>query len=244
MRIGVSSEQGMRPFMEDAHVIRRDLNQAGDVFLGVFDGHSGSRASEYAAEFLPGRFNAALKEGLGPEQALERAYQEISRELDEEVSGTTAVTCYLRDDMITVANAGDTRALVVSRDWVRQLTRDHRVEDPEERARILAQGGEINGSYVVFGGAGLMPTRSLGDAWFELAGVTPVPDVSTERIGPGDQWLIAACDGLFDFMDNQTAANLVRGASSPQEAASLLSQEVLITRMGTDNLTIIVLELE
>jgi serine/threonine protein phosphatase PrpC len=239
----VVSEQGMRGRMEDSHLLRRDLHLAGDLFGGVYDGHAGSYAAMYAADTLYLRFAGALEQELDPEQAFVRAYEEVSADLAGQDSGTTAVTFYLLDRELVAANAGDARLVVVDSGSVRQVTRDHRVDDPGERERVEASGGVIRGAYVMHGGAGLMPTRSLGDAYFEPVGVIATPDTAKQRLRADDRWLVAACDGLFDVMDNQEVAAIVNRADSAREAADALQQETLVNRMGTDNLTVIVVDL-
>jgi serine/threonine protein phosphatase PrpC len=239
----VISEQGMRGRMEDSHLLRRDLYQAGDFFGGVYDGHSGSYAAEYAADTLHVYFASCLEQGLGPQQAFVRAYEQVSGELASQSSGTTAVTFYLRDRELVAANAGDARIVVVDSGSVRQITRDHRVDDPGERERVESSGGVVRGAYVMHGGAGLMPTRSLGDAYFEPVGVIATPDTAAEQLLSDDSWLVAACDGLFDVMSNQEVAAIVNQAESAREAADALSQETLVNRMGMDNLTVIVVDL-
>ncbi|MCF8030838.1 MAG: protein phosphatase 2C domain-containing protein [Desulfohalobiaceae bacterium] len=242
-KAAVISEQGMRSSMEDAHQLLRDLHQSGDMFCGVYDGHSGSYAAEYAADTLHLRFASALQQGLDPEEAFVRAYEQVSQELSHQTSGTTAVTLYLRDGELVAANAGDARLVVVDSGSVRQITRDHRVEDPGERERIESCGGIISGPYVLCGGGGLMPTRSLGDEYFKPVGIIATPDTATERLGEDDRWLVVACDGLFDVMDNQEVAAIVNQTDSAREAADALRQEALVHRMGTDNLTVVVVDL-
>ncbi len=242
-RIGVVSEQGMRGRMEDSHAVQFDLFQSGDIFGGVYDGHAGSYAAIYASQVLHLHFAEALREGLAPEEAFARSYREVSRELEEQSSGATAVTFYLRQSWVIAANAGDTRAIIVDSRDVRQLTRDHRVEDPQERERVESSGGTILGSYVMRGGEGLMPTRTLGDPFFEEVGVIPDPEVHAEELRQADQWLVVACDGLFDVLDNEEVAEVVRKAGDAQEAADALGREALMNRMGMDNLTAIVVDL-
>ena len=239
----VISEQGMRGRMEDSHQLRRDLFQANDFFGGVYDGHAGSYAAEYSADTLHLRFASAMEQGLDPERAFVRAYEEVSGELAGQRSGTTAVTFYLRDGELVAANAGDARLVVVESGSVRQITRDHRVDDPGERERIEASGGVVRGAYVMHEGAGLMPTRTLGDVFFEPVGVIATPDTASEELLTDDQWLVAACDGLFDVMGNQEVAAIVNQTDSAREAADALSQEALVHRMGMDNLTVIVVDL-
>lgn len=63
-------------------------------------------------------------------------------------SGCTCVTIYCKDRTLYVANAGDSRAVMCSREVdgsfvARNLTRDHKPDDPDERDRIVASGGYI-----------------------------------------------------------------------------------------------------
>ncbi|MGM0424518.1 MAG: PP2C family serine/threonine-protein phosphatase [Thermodesulfobacteriota bacterium] len=243
-RMAVVSEQGMRWRMEDAHVLRHALVDASDVFGGVYDGHSGDYASVLASRTLHVRFAHHLHQGLDTRQAFIQSYQDVSQELSRVQSGTTATNFYLLGRKLSVANAGDSRVVVVSQEGVRQLSQDHRLDDPQELDRIQAWGGQISYPYVLHEGQGLMPTRSLGDSFFEQVGVIPDPHVQEERLQKEDLWLIAACDGLFDMLDHQEVAEIARNQQDARGVADALAQEVLIQRMGTDNLTIIVLALQ
>ncbi|MFP4212869.1 MAG: PP2C family serine/threonine-protein phosphatase [Desulfohalobiaceae bacterium] len=243
-RLAVVSEQGMRWRMEDAYVLRQALVYAGDVFGGVYDGHSGDYAAVLASRSLHVRFAHHLQQGLSPSQAFINSYQDTDQELARVQSGTTAANFYLLGSRLWVANAGDSRVLVVSREGVRQLSQEHRLDHPQELARIQAYAGQISYPYVLREGLGLMPTRSLGDSFFEPAGVIATPDVHEEELQEEDLWLIAACDGLFDVLNNKEAAEIALGCQEARQAADELAQEVLIRRMGTDNLTIIVLALQ
>ncbi|MFP4393141.1 MAG: PP2C family serine/threonine-protein phosphatase [Desulfohalobiaceae bacterium] len=243
-KTAVISEQGLRWRMEDAYILRHALVHAADIFAGVYDGHCGDYAAAYASQTLHLHFAHHLQQGQKIEQAFINSYQKVSQELSRVQSGTTAAHFYLLGRELSVANAGDSRIIIVSKEGVRQLSRDHRLDDPQEMDRILSYGAEISYPYVLRQGMGLMPTRSLGDSFFESVGVISTPDVHQERIQDRDLWLIAGCDGLFDVLDNQEVAGIARSYSDVRELAEGLSQEVLIQRMGTDNLTIIVLALQ
>jgi serine/threonine protein phosphatase PrpC len=56
VRTGIVSRQGRRPSMEDTHVLVHDFFRPGWLFGGVFDGHAGGFASEFAAERMPELF--------------------------------------------------------------------------------------------------------------------------------------------------------------------------------------------
>ena len=100
--------------------------------------------------------------------------------------------------------------MVVGSEEFHQLTVDHRLDDTEERRRIEKMGGLIDYPYVVRGRYGLMPTRTIGDAYFKPVGVIATPWVNEYEISRADSFLIAACDGLFDVMSNRQVVEFVR----------------------------------
>lgn len=237
------SEQGRRYRMEDTHVLLPDFATPGWVLGAVFDGHRGSRAAAYAA----GHFAELVQQGVDSGQeggnALVFALETLGRDLVDEPSGCTAAAFFLQDHELAAANVGDARVILIRGGEAWQLTRDHRVDDKEERQRIFEAGGMIEGSYVMHGLSGLMPTRTLGDAGFEEAGVTFSPYVHTMQRSSRDEWIIAACDGLFDAMANHEVVQTVRDALSADNAVDRLRHEVLDIRQGTDNLTILAVDL-
>lgn len=242
MQTAVVSEQGRRWSMEDTHFLDLDFAGRGWVFGGVYDGHAGYEAADYAARHLHQRFLDRLEKGNDPRAAFEGAYEAISAELAHQTSGTTAVAFLLRGSELTVSNAGDSRALLVGRHRVVQLTEDHRLDNPNERERVIQTGAEIDYPYVMRGLDGLMPTRSLGDPHFEDVGIISMPFIAQCRVQEGeDICLLVACDGLFDVMSNEEAADLARMHRDPEEMVESLKREVLHVRRGTDNLTLIAL---
>ncbi|HDR16429.1 MAG TPA: protein serine/threonine phosphatase 2C family protein [Desulfobacteraceae bacterium] len=240
----VISEQGARGHMEDFHFLDLDFSGIGTIFGGVYDGHSGSYAARYAAETLHLYFLDSAKEGVSPSGAFCSAYQKVSDDLKHQDSGTTAATFLLEKMRIHIANAGDSRIIVVGDDYVTQLTIDHRLDNAEEFKRILLSGGKIDYPYVMKGIRGLMPTRSLGDEYFRDAGVIPTPATFVHEIRDRDGWLVAATDGLFDEMDNETVARLCREHTEPRLLAETLIREVLTGCAMPDNTTVILVKLD
>ncbi len=244
VQAAVFMEQGPRWRMEDAHVLRYGLLQNHDVFAGIYDGHLGDYAASYAAQTLHVKFASHMQKGQDPAQAFLLSYHAVSQELASFDSGTTALNFYLLGRELALANAGDSRAIIITRKNVKQLTKDHRLDQDQERLRIEVYGAEVRYPYVLRAGQGLMPTRSLGDSFFQPVGVIPSPELHTELIQDSDLWLVAGTDGLFDFMSNQEVAIAVRGSSSAQAAVEALGEEVLLKRKGSDNLTVIALALQ
>lgn len=109
------------------------------------------------------------------------------------------------------------------------LTMDHKPDVATEHARILASGGRVFsvryedgvvGPPRVWLGnmniPGLAMSRSLGDFVVHTAGVISRPDFVQYELQPGeDAYLIAATDGLWDFVHNAEAIHIVH--QYPQE---------------------------
>ena len=120
-------------------------------------------------------------------------------------AGTTCVVAVVRDDVLTVANAGDSRAVLCRRGKAVALSRDHKPMDDDERARIVKAGGfvqegRVNGSLAL--------SRAIGDLEYkrskELSArdeiVTAYPEIHSEKISAGDEFVVIACDGIWDVL--------------------------------------------
>ena len=107
------------------------------------------------------------------------------------------------------------------------LSFDHKPSQPEESARIVNAGGfvvEANGHSRVNGNLNL--SRALGDLkykqtsgldWSEQM-ITGCPDVTEHLIHEDDEFVIIACDGVWDILSNQEAVDFVRSrADEPLE---------------------------
>lgn len=147
---------------------------------------------------------------------------------------------------IHVANAGDSRAIIVQRNGRAQpLTEDHKPHRPDEMKRIKNAGGTVQffGVWRVQGV--LAVSRSIGDRLLKPY-VTAAPEVTRYTVSSKDAYLLIASDGLWDVLSNSEAASLLMAAQKqgikPQAAAQLLVQEALL-RGSADNITVMVIDL-
>ncbi len=239
--IAVIQDIGTRSHMEDTYFLDCDFSGKGWVFGGVYDGHAGKEAAEFAARHLHERFLETLPIVSSPEDAFIESYQTVSDELCNQNSGACAANFFIRDGMIYYANVGDARIIVVGDDDVFQLTVDHRIDDPIEKKRIIEAGGEISPPHVCRGDRGLMPTRTIGDEYFKPVGIIATPSVGRYLIIKSDLFLVAGTDGLFDVLTNREVAEIALKQKDPDAIIRELKRETLIKRGGRDNLTIIVL---
>ncbi|OGB56532.1 hypothetical protein A2Y27_00515 [candidate division CPR2 bacterium GWD1_39_7] len=240
--------KGIKTVMEDAFFLESNFMGHNLILGGVFDGHCGSFAANYASQKFTTYFKSYLNQGI--EKAFENSYQQITDELarkDALDSGTTATTFLIMDNTIYGANVGDSGAIVITSEGLLKLTKDHRMTNPDEFARVAAKSSIIfqkikSRSIYVAGYTtkyGLEPTRSLGDKDYRSAGIIPTPHTFTHRISDQDIYLIVATDGLWDFLNDTQVEILAREIPDPAVLVKEISKHVFGNFWGNDNLTII-----
>ncbi len=172
--IGRHEAQGPKETMDDRHVVKLNpKREPGCALAAIFDGHVGPGAAHYAAKHIvgaltkneaggaprwrDGRTGDALRLGIA---ALDEQYLEKANAADPHVNdGTCAVVAVVRGAKLTVANVGDSRAVLgrwrhkrlVERrsdhdEWVTvptPLSRDHSPWVKAERERIEKEGGSV-----------------------------------------------------------------------------------------------------
>ncbi len=183
-------------------------------------------------------------------------------------AGCTAVVAVVRGQSLTVANAGDSRAVLCRDGKAVAMSEDHKPNDPIEIARIEKAGGHVNGVGRVNGNLNL--SRAIGDQQYKLDEglppsaqiITAEPDIRIETLASpssgANEFLIMACDGVWDVLSNQEAVDFVRerlpdgGArATPAQLAEIC--EAVMDRclspdaqqnggVGTDNMTCLVVQ--
>lgn len=157
-------------------------------------------------------------------------------------NGSSSGTCGAnagRKRMLYMANAGDARAVLCRGGKSLRLTYDHKASDPHEIRRIKNCGGVVMGSRV---NGVLAVTRSLGDSYMKDL-ITGAPYTTSTELDADDEFLIIACDGLWDVCSDKKACNLIRDVRDPKEASQVLVQYAL-SNFSTDNLTVMVIRFD
>ncbi|KAK3680178.1 mgpp2cl-1, protein phosphatase 2C-like protein 1 [Recurvomyces mirabilis] len=138
-----------------------------------------------------------------------------------------------RQRVLYTANVGDARIVLCRNGKALRLSYDHKGSDENEGKRIAGAGGLILNNRV---NGVLAVTRALGDAYMKDL-VTGHPYTTETVIQPDiDEFLILACDGLWDVCTDQEAVDLVRHTQDPQHASKQLVEHAL-ARFSTDNLS-------
>jgi protein phosphatase 1B len=262
LRYGVSCMQGWRVEMEDAHCATIGLPKLKDwSFFAVFDGHAGARVSAYSARRLlevivscqdfhadlsPETIQTGIKTGF---LKLDDELRELPETVTgEDKSGSTAVCAMISPSHIFIANCGDSR-IVLSRDSaVAFSTYDHKPVNPIEKERIQNAGGSVmiqrvNGSLAV--------SRALGDFDYKnVQGkgpceqlVSPEPEISVMERTDNDEFLILACDGIWDVMSNEELCDFIRNRMQITDNLETICSSVVdtcLSKGSRDNMSIVI----
>ncbi len=175
-------------------------------------------------------------------------------------AGCTANVVMITKAEILCANAGDSRAVLSKKGKVKDLSVDHKPDLPTEKRRIerangFVEEGRVNGMLAL--------SRSMGD--FEYKSntimkaedqiITAFPDITVEKITAESDFIICACDGIWDCLTSQEAVDFVVEKLKKKKGLNSLAsivEEMLDTicaedvaasgGLGCDNMSCIVIE--
>lgn len=186
---------------------------------------------------------------------------------NEKMDGTTAAVALLdrAAGACVVGNVGDSEVLLGSRDMAgqisfRTLTEVHHVKrSASEADRIKALGGRVKHSRLCHPKfspevLSLSVSRAIGDIFFKDAkftdgrpsGLTAEPYITSVEVCGSDvaeQFLLIGCDGLWDTVKYQEAADFVFAKLSSGEDPQTISEGLvhLAREAGSsDNITVMV----
>jgi len=215
--------------------------------LGVFDGHAGSAAARFAAK----QFSIVLEDNLkhkDPIESLTVTFSEVNsqfrtfiktQDLGVKHSGTTALVSLIIEQKLYVANLGDSRGVLCRGGKAVRLSWDHKPMLEEDR--INALGGYVIGGQTRRINGMVAVSRSIGDFFMEPF-IIDDPYVSEFDLTPEDQFLILACDGVWDELSDQAAVDICLSEKDPLKAALKL-RDTAYSLGSEDNISVIVLVL-
>eukprot|EP00544_Gedaniella_sp_CCMP2646_P007177 CAMPEP_0202485920 /NCGR_PEP_ID=MMETSP1361-20130828/4611_1 /ASSEMBLY_ACC=CAM_ASM_000849 /TAXON_ID=210615 /ORGANISM="Staurosira complex sp., Strain CCMP2646" /LENGTH=615 /DNA_ID=CAMNT_0049114913 /DNA_START=232 /DNA_END=2079 /DNA_ORIENTATION=+ len=174
-------------------------------------------------------------------------------------AGCTAIVAVLIGRKLTIANAGDSRAVLCRAGGrAEALSFDHKPQQDREMSRIRNAGGFVNQFGRVNGNLNL--SRSIGDLKYkqvpgigpECQMITAEPDIVEVYLQSNDEFFILACDGIWDCLTNIQAIKYVReriDTMSPTEIGAKMLDEIIsddpraTQGIGGDNMTILIVDL-
>lgn len=167
--------------------------------------------------------------------------------------GCTACVVLVTNTEIYVSNAGDSRCVVCKLGQSVSMSTDHKPTLASERARIYKAGGTVDGDRV---NGILSLSRALGDFEHKQGKtigpcdqiITAFPDVMSMKLSEGVEFVIIACDGIWDCRTSGEAVTYVQEAleklpskgDKPEELAKVpekLFDEILARSVEESGIT-------
>lgn len=216
----------------------------------IFSGHKLHHIIAFQDAFAQRDFPTALKDGfLSADRSL-LLYPPFRNDM----SGCTATTAIIADGKIIAANSGDSRTVLGVKGTAKPMSFDHKPQNEGERNRIIAAGGFVESDRV---NGNLALSRALGDFDFKKSAtvppeeqiVTALPDIIVHEISPDDEFLVLACDGIWDFMDSQAVVEFVRRGIAARQELQYICENIMnnclapssdMSGVGCDNMTIMI----
>ncbi|KAL6497129.1 hypothetical protein OROGR_029058 [Orobanche gracilis] len=179
-------------------------------------------------------------------------------------AGSTACVAIIRNNQLLVANAGDSRCVMSRKGQAYDLSEDHKPDIVAEKKRILEAGGyvqygRVNGSLNLARAIGHLCRLNAFRCDMEMKQnkslpaekqiVTADPDIVTLELSEDDEFLIIACDGIWDCMSSQQAVDFVKEQLKSEKKLSVVCERTLDRCLapssgqeGCDNMTMILVQ--
>jgi protein phosphatase 1G len=281
VKYGASGMQGWRVNMEDSHIAKFNIAPDTHVF-GVFDGHGGKEVARYVERhfveelvkcpaFKKGEYENALNDtflkidellltndGKRELAAIKSGDEDSKNDYQtESFAGCTACVALIVKSELYVANAGDSRCIILSGGTANALSEDHKPDLEHERERIQKAGG-----YIIDGriNGNLNLSRAMGDLEYKKNSelkpgeqlISVVPDVRRKTLNPDDELIVLGCDGIWECLTNQQIAEFLKDKLSEGKTNAKAVEELLdnilapdtSTGIGCDNMTCILITLK
>ncbi|MEE0165693.1 MAG: Stp1/IreP family PP2C-type Ser/Thr phosphatase [Eggerthellaceae bacterium] len=215
----------------------RDHNEDSLIIIpplfAVADGMGGHEAGEIAseitvntlAELAPSHLDA---EGLTA--AVEAANYNVMKAprqgIGRDGMGTTLTAAMLEGERLLIAQVGDSRAYLLHKGHLQQITRDHSLmADLIEAGQITPEEARVHPNRSVI-------TRAIG------SDIRMRPDIYELNVDAGDRILLCS-DGLSSMISNNAIESIMRRQSDAQHCADELVTAAL-ENGGADNVTVVV----
>ncbi len=226
---GASDVGLVRPGNEDAFLMEPPL-------FAVADGLGGHRAGEVASTVaVETLFAHAPKhaDAKGLARAVRAANAAVIEAAEQgrgrEGMGTTLTAAMVEGTRIALAHVGDSRAYLLARGELVQLTQDHSlVGDMVRSGTLSAEAARVHPNRSVI-------TRALG------SDPNMVADAFEVEASPGDRLLLCT-DGLTGMVEDAAIAEVLRTAPSPKAAVARLIAAANDAG-GHDNITVVVVDI-
>jgi len=190
-----------------------------------------------------------------PTKAIKEAFNKIDQDVlknqkDLNIQGGSTALCgYISSKTLYLANAGDSKAVVIRNGQAVPLNIEHRANNEEERRKVENRGGYVfekkgqkTSRLLVQGGLEL--TRSIGDPSYKEF-ITCEPDINEYKFDKDDQYVIMASDGFWNEINEEETVKLVRSYDKISGLSNFLIGEASKKKQyGIDNISLIAVDVQ
>ena len=215
----------------------RDHNEDSLIIIpplfAVADGMGGHEAGEIASEITVNTLAELALSHLDAEgltAAVEAANYNVMKAprqgIGRDGMGTTLTAAMLEGERLLIAQVGDSRAYLLHKGHLQQITRDHSLmADLIEAGQITPEEARVHPNRSVI-------TRAIG------SDIHMRPDIYELNVDAGDRILLCS-DGLSSMISNNAIESIMRRQSDAQHCADELVTAAL-ENGGADNVTVVV----
>jgi protein phosphatase len=234
LRWGGATHVGRVRSTNDDNYMARDDVGLWAVADGMGGHQGGDVASAIACEALGRSFADHTVDGLieAIEQANQAVYETATGDPELTGMGTTMVALAVvdeeGDEVLAVANVGDSRVYRYSVGALEQLTEDHSL------VADLVRGGTLSPEEAAVHPQRNIVTRALG-----VNDRVPVDTLTVEPVA-GHRYVLCS-DGLFNEVTEPGIAGVLHRVDDPREAADELVR-LAVDGGGRDNVTVVVVD--
>jgi PPM family protein phosphatase len=246
LRVGAGTHTGrVRALNEDAYMLRAD-----EGLFVVCDGMGGAPAGEVASQLAVDAIHRELRETTAPfgeavsderrylphtnrlaavvRRSNEVIYEQAQKDPRQAGMGTTVVGAWIRQQVVSVAHVGDSRAYLWHDHRLEPLTRDHSLGEAQMAAGLIEEVRRL-------------PVEHQ-NALVRVLGREPDVEVDLREVPvqPGD-YLLLCSDGLTRMVPEFMLAQAFHDFRKPQRICDFLIAAAN-SNGGADNITVVVVE--
>lgn len=163
--------------------------------------------------------------------------------------GSTIICSLLIDDILFVANSGDSRCAVFKDDKTIPMSEDHKPSRVDEQRRIEKSGGVVKYVYDVARVNGILAvSRSMGDLMLKKWVISD-PEIKVKFINQSDKYLFLSSDGIYDVMSDKDILQFINNYNNkdnPEQNLNLICSNLIEEskkRGSGDNMSCILIKL-
>ena len=145
-----------------------------------------------------------------------------------------------RKSKLFVGNIGDSRCIACTNGLAEPLSYDHKPCNEEEKSRIEHAGGfvefnRVNGNLALSRAFGDFAFKSRCDLPQEQQMITSNPDVVVRDVDQDLQFVVLACDGIWDVLSNQEVADFIIKRISLGLEPEIICEELMTRCLASDS---------